>query len=237
MKQRVARLALGTLIALVFAALVALGTWQLERRSWKLALIAQVEQRLHAPPVAAPGPGAWGAIDDGDVYTRVVASGRYRAGADSFVQASTQLGPGYWVLTPLDTGKFTLLVNRGFVPPELRGKVAAPEGQVSVEGLLRVTEPGGGFLRSNDPAQDRWYSRDVAAIANKRGLENVAPYFIDAVEPRSGWPRGGLTVVRFRNNHLGYAFTWFGLAAGLLVMVAVARRWGREVHEAPPHDA
>ncbi|MDH2375548.1 SURF1 family cytochrome oxidase biogenesis protein, partial [Cobetia sp. 3AK] len=70
------------------------------------------------------------------------------------------------MLTPLDTGKFTLLVNRGFVPPELRGKVAAPEGEVSVEGLLRVTEPGGGFLRSNDPAQDRWYSRDVAAIAS-----------------------------------------------------------------------
>ena len=237
MKQRVARLALGTLIGLIFAALVALGIWQLERRSWKLALIAQVEQRLHAPPVAAPGPTAWGGIDDKDVYTRIVASGRYRHGADSFVQASTQLGPGYWVLTPLETGKFTLLVNRGFVPPQLRGKVPTPQGQVSVEGLLRVTEPGGGFLRSNDPAQDRWYSRDIGAIAVKRGLENVAPYFIDATAPRAGWPRGGLTVVRFRNNHLGYAFTWFGLAAGLLVTVGVARRWGREVQEAPPHDA
>ena len=237
MKQRVARLALGTLIALVFAALVALGIWQLERRSWKLALMAQVELRLHAPPVPAPGPEAWSSIDDKDVYTRVVASGSYRLGADSLVQASTQLGPGYWVLTPLDTGKFTLLVNRGFVPPELRGKVPAPQGRVSVEGLLRVTEPGGGFLRSNDPARDRWYSRDIEAIAAKRGLETVAPYFIDATEPRVGWPRGGLTVVRFRNNHLGYAFTWFGLAAGLLVMVGVARRWGREVQEAPPHDA
>jgi surfeit locus 1 family protein len=232
-KQRIARLALGTLIGLIFLALVALGIWQVERRSWKLALIAQVEQRLQAPPVAAPGPEAWPGIDADDVYTRVVVQGRYRPASDTFVQASTALGAGYWVLTPLDTGKFTLLVNRGFVPPALRGKVPPQQGQVAVTGLLRLSEPNGGFLRSNDPRADRWYSRDVAAIAARRGLTNVAPYLIDASEPRSGWPRGGLTVVTFRNNHLSYAFTWYGLAAGLLVMVAVARRWGKEPRQGP----
>jgi surfeit locus 1 family protein len=225
--RRVARLALGTLICLVFAALVALGVWQLERRSWKLALIAQVEQRLHAPPVAAPGPDRWPDIGDRDSYTRVVAQGRYRAGADTFVQATTALGGGYWVLSPLDTGAFTVLVNRGFVPPEMRGKAPPPKGPVRVEGLLRVTEPEGAFLRSNDPASGRWYSRDVAAIAAEHRLSNVAPYFIDASGPKTGFPRGGLTVVRFRNNHLGYALTWFGLAAGLLVMVFIVRRMGK----------
>jgi surfeit locus 1 family protein len=231
-KQRFARLALGALACLLFVAFVALGTWQLERRSWKLALIAQVEQRLHAPPVAAPGPRAWPGIDDNHVYMRLKARGRYRAGADTFVQASTALGAGYWVVTPLDTGNFTLLVNRGFVPPALRGKVLPPQGLVTVEGLLRLSEAGGGFLRSNDPAAERWYSRDVAAIAAHRGLQRVGPYFVDATGPSSGWPRGGLTVVRFRNNHLSYAFTWFGLAAGLLVMVAVARRWESEPRRA-----
>jgi surfeit locus 1 family protein len=225
--QRAARLALGTLVCLVFTALVALGVWQLERRSWKLALIAQVEQRLHAPPVAAPGPASWRGIGEDDVYTRVVAHGRFSPGADTYVQAITGLGGGYWVMTPLETGTFTLLVNRGFVPPALRGKAPLPEGLVTIEGLLRVSEPGGGFLRNNDPAADRWYSRDVAAIAAKRGLGQVAPYFVDASGPKTGWPRGGLTVVRFWNNHLSYAFTWFGLAAGLLVMVALVRRWGK----------
>jgi surfeit locus 1 family protein len=43
-----------------------------------------------------------------------------------------------------------------------------------------MTEPHGGFLRHNDPAANRWYSRDVQAIAAARGLTHVAPYFIDA---------------------------------------------------------
>ena len=38
--------------------------------------------------------------------------------------------------------------------------------------------PGGGFLRSNDPAQQRWHSRDVAAIAlalqHQRPLSRVS---------------------------------------------------------------
>jgi surfeit locus 1 family protein len=81
--------------------------------------------------------------------------------------------------------------------------------------LLRINEPGGGFLRRNDPANDLWYSRDVMAIGQARGLHDVAPFFIDAeaqIAP-TGWPRGGLTVVHFRNAHLSYVLTWFGLAA------------------------
>ena len=84
-------------------------------------------------------------------------------------------------------------------------------------GLVRLSEPGGGFLRSNDPANDRWYSRDVAAIGSARGWTDVAPYFVDAdASPAGqavpGQPVGGLTVVTFRNEHLVYALTWLALA-------------------------
>ena len=100
------------------------------------------------------------------------------------MQAATELGSGYWVMTPLqlaDGG--TVLVNRGFVLPEWRkaqaGAAQAP-AQASVTGLLRMGEPGSGFLRNNDPAANLWYSRDLPAIATARGLSDVAPYFIDA---------------------------------------------------------
>lgn len=211
------RRALAVGLAVLAAVLLAgLGVWQLERREWKLALIAQVDARLNAPPVPAPSSAS-----PGDAYTRVEAQGRWRPRADTYVQAVTDLGGGYWVLTPLDTAAGTILVNRGFVPAGQRGRVAVPSGQARVGGLLRLTEPGGGFLRSNDPAHERWYSRDVAAIGAARHLGRVAPYFIDADSKTSpGWPRGGLTVVRFRNNHLMYAFTWFGLA-GLAAWLAV----------------
>ncbi|WP_242416844.1 SURF1 family protein [Sphingomonas panni] len=211
--RSIRRILIGTLIGCVIAGLIGLGVWQLQRRVWKLDLIQRTEAMLRSPPVPAPPPASWAAITKDEVYRPVVVTGRYRPDADTYTQAATTLGGGFWVLTPLDTGRFTLLVNRGFVPPDRRGKVAPPTGTVTVRGLLRITEPGGGFLRSNVPAEDRWYSRDVAAIAAKRGLTDVAPYFVDAVaDPKVAWPRGGLTVVTFRNNHLVYALTWFGLA-------------------------
>ena len=135
-------------------------------------------------------------------------------------------------LTPLQSPAFTVLVNRGFVPQDRRSPATRPEGQVAgevtVTGLLRLSEPGGGYLRSNDPAGNRWYSRDVAAIAAAGKLGATAPFFIDAdATPNpGGLPVGGLTVVRFRNSHLSYALTWFALAGGLALAVAIARRRG-----------
>lgn len=221
-------LVFGCLIA-VIALLVALGIWQLERRTWKLALIAQTEARLKQVPIPAPGPGTdpagWDSIGSDDAYTPVIVHGRYRPDAGTYVQAVTALGGGFWVLTPFDTDRgFTVMVNRGFVPNDQRGKIRPSPELQSVRGLLRVSEPGGAFLRHNDAAGDRWYSRDIAAIATARRIGTVAPYFIDASEPRAGWPRGGLTVVSFRNSHLVYALTWFGLALLVAIMAWRVRR-------------
>jgi surfeit locus 1 family protein len=216
--------------AVVFAAL---GIWQVERRAWKLALIDRVGERVHAAPAAAPGRAAWADVTaERDEYRHVAAAGRFRTGDDTYVQAVTDLGPGFWVMTPLDLdGGGTLLVNRGFVPATGRTfmRPPPPSGEVRVTGLLRMSEPGGGFLRSNDAAADRWYSRDVAAIAARRQLGAVAPYFIDAdaVGSADAWPRGGLTVIHFRNAHLVYALTWFALAfLAVFGMVILWRRAG-----------
>ena len=226
MRGRGRRAALVAIGLAVIAGLVALGAWQLQRRSWKLALIAQVQARLAAAPVPAPGPAAWPAIDRTDAYRRLALDGRYRPQGSVRVQAVTDLGAGWWVLTPFDTDRgFTVLVNRGFIPADM-AMPAPPAGPQRIGGLLRVTEPGGAFLRSNDPAHGRWYSRDVAAIAAAQRLGAVAPYFV-AADRRSGpgWPRGGLTVVAFSNNHLVYALTWFGMAALLTgALVHLARR-------------
>lgn len=223
---------LAILAVLGVAALTALGVWQLERRVWKLQLIDQVEQRIHAAPVAVPSPETWPRINAADdAYLRVSAHGQFLNDRETLVQAVTDRGSGYWVITPLRTVQgFTVLVNRGFVPSDLRDPGKRKAGQVAgetvVTGLVRLTEPKGGFLRTNDPEADRWYSRDVAAIAVARGLSGVAPFFIDAdaAANPSGAPIGGLTVIVFPNNHMIYALTWFGLAFMLIgAMTFVAR--------------
>ena len=219
-------LALAVLLMIAFAAL---GVWQLQRLSWKLDLIAQVEARVHAEPESL---GALLARPPEDrAYRRVSVQGQFNHDAETRVQAVTELGGGYWVLTPLTTpdGQ-VLLINRGFVPTERADPQTRPQGQitgpVSVTGLARLTEPEGAFLRSNDPAGNRWYSRDVQAIAAARGLGPVAPVFLDAdaTPLPGGLPVGGLTVVAFRNTHLIYALTWFTLAGIAAAGVVVVRR-------------
>jgi len=228
--------AFGLLGVLVF---LGLGIWQLERRVWKLDLIARVDQRIHAPVVDAPGPATWADINAADYeYRHVRLTGQFQ-GDNTLVQAVTELGGGYWVLTPMRSGSgFTVVVNRGFVPQERKAEFeqenAALTAPATVDGLLRISEPGGGFLRSNDPAANRWYSRDVAAIAKAHGLTDVAPFFIDAgPSGPDSWPRGGLTVVKFRNAHLVYALTWFALAAMLAIALARPIFAGRRQREAP----
>ncbi|QIB36282.1 SURF1 family protein [Ancylobacter pratisalsi] len=197
-----------------------LGVWQVKRLFWKLDLIARVEARIHADPVAAPTPEAFAAEAASEAeYRRVGLSGHFLNDRETLVQAVTELGGGFWVLTPFVTTRgFIVLVNRGFVPPEKRAPESRAagtiEGPTSLTGLLRLSEPGGGFLRRNDPGHERWYSRDVAAISAARGLDGGAGYFVDAdrAAGMAGFPAGGLTVTRFSNNHLVYALTWFALA-------------------------
>jgi surfeit locus 1 family protein len=203
---------------LVFAALifVALGSWQVQRLFWKLDLIARVDARVHATSVAPPAAGQ---SPDDIEYLHVALTGSFDHSKEALVQAVTKLGPGYWVVTPLrlEDGR-TILINRGFVPPDKRDPATRAEsqtvGEAPVTGLVRLSEPGGGFLRENDPGGERWYSRDVEAIASSRDIQGAMPYFIDADATANpgGYPVGGLTVIQFPNSHLSYAFTWFVLA-------------------------
>jgi surfeit locus 1 family protein len=195
-----------------FVLFVALGTWQVKRRAWKLDLIARVEQRVHAPALPAPGPAQWPNVTAAaDEYRHVTATGTFLDSSQTLVQAVTDLGAGYWVLTPLrQVDGSVVLINRGFVPADDRGRVrpgaslgtrvvdgstaaavsTGGDGRPAVAtstvtGLLRMTEPRGAFLRHNNPAANQWYSRDVQAIAAARGLSQVAPYFIDAEANRT----------------------------------------------------
>jgi surfeit locus 1 family protein len=238
--RRLVAPALATLAAL--AILCSLGIWQVERLAWKEALIARVDQRLGAAPVPAPGPSAWAALDIAEAeYTPVRVTGTFDHAREFHLFISLGAphgrfgGVGYLVFTPLMTADgWTVLVNRGFVPADRKDPATRAEGQVAgpveVVGLLRQPERRQWYSASDDPARNLWYTRDLAAFVAALGLqpEQVAPYLIDAAAqplPPGGLPQGGETVVQFPNNHLGYAITWFGLAAALLgVFVVYARR-------------
>lgn len=223
---------------LALAILLGLGAWQLARKGEKEALIARIVSRSKAEPVAPPAD--WNPARDEFEHVRV--TGRFLNDRETLVhglaagETPGRALQGYYVITPFrraDGGM--VLVNRGFVPTELKAqgdrRDGLVEGDTTVVGLMRGSEARTMFVPAPDPVRNEWFHRDVPGIAAARGLPEAAPYLIEADAAPGGktWPRGGQLRVDLPNNHLQYAFTWFGIAACLLGVFAVFA-WKR-LHE------
>ena len=216
--------------ALVAAALVGLGFWQLQRLAWKEALIRTVAERTVAPPVPLPATRDWAGLDPADhEYRRVTATGRFDHAAEAHVYRplvearGPYRGAGDIVLTPFHlAGGGTVVVNRGFVPDARLDPATRAAGQVAgdltITGLMRAPQGRNSFTPADDPARNQWFTVDPAAVAARWGIADAAPFVIDedAGQAPGGLPQGGETVLEFPNSHLSYALTWFGLALGLL---------------------
>jgi len=226
------------LIAAAFIVLVALGTWQVQRLQWKEELLARIDQRIHSQPVSL------GEVEQrfehaGDIdYVPVVVSGSFRHAGERHLLSTWKGASGYNIYTPLelDDGRY-LFVNRGFVPFDRKEPSTRAEGQIEgrieLTGLARnpVSEKPSFVVPDNDLAKNVFYWKDLSAMTSSAGLPAsapVLPFFVDAgAAPNpGGLPVGGVTLVNLPNNHLQYAITWYGLAAGL-VAVSIAWFWRR----------
>ena len=227
-RRRLAGAAAATLIGA--ALLAGLGVWQLKRLAWKEALIAAADERAHAAPVALPPPEQWPALKPAEYeYRRVELEGAYDYARQKLLFGSLEDprgkfgGVGYYVMTPLTLpdGE-SVIVNRGFVPDDLKAQVDnGPRGEVKVIGLMRASEPRNFFTPADEPERALFFSRDPEALARAMQLGPHAPFVIDAEAGPDPLPEGGETRLTFVNNHLSYAFTWFGLAAALLGVFGV----------------
>jgi surfeit locus 1 family protein len=212
----------GVTIAVLIAAaiLIGLGVWQLQRLQWKLALIAEVNGHMAAAPISLDAALAMNM--DAVQYRRVALSGHFDNAKEAYVFTTDANGtPVYHVLTPfqLDDGR-VLMVDRGYVPKEMLVPATRRpiDDETRLVGVWRVPDAPGAFTPVPDAVHRIWYSRDLQSIAAADNIRLAAPALIeaDAAPNPGGWPRGGQTVVSFRNEHLSYAITWFGLAAGLI---------------------
>jgi surfeit locus 1 family protein len=220
------------LAAAAFAVLVGLGTWQLQRLAWKEGLIARIEARAKAGPVSLPAALAqW--RETGEVeYLRVRIEGRFRHAGERHLYALRAGRAGWRIVTPLATGGGAIvLVDRGFVPNELKAPAARREGQVEGEvaivGLARAPEVRGLFTPDNDAAANSWFWRDLDAMGRSvlgpDERQRLVPFFVEAeaAPVPGGWPQGGVTRLDLPNRHLEYALTWYGLAAALAAVFTV----------------
>nr|WP_206116895.1 SURF1 family protein [Rhizobium laguerreae] len=232
----------GILVLIALAILISLGTWQVERLYWKEGLIADIAARQAASPVPLADIEAMAAAGGDIEYRKVTATGRYINNKERHFFATWRGQTGFYVYTPLELADGRILfVNRGFVPydnkePEMRmqGQLT---GEQTVTGLAREKLPGkpSWVVPNNDVAKNIFYWKDLDVMAESVGLEkaSVIPFFVDAdsTPNPAGLPIGGVTQVDLPNDHLQYAFTWYGLAAVLVVVVAIS--WFRKGAKTP----
>jgi len=239
-RPRIAGFALFTLV--LIAAFVALGLWQLQRRTAKHALVAALTERLAAAPVALPPSAQWSTLNPArDEFRRVTFTATYAALPDAMVYSSGSAvrkdasGPGTWAFLParLPSGE-TIVIDAGFVENTMQDRSVEDRAvkklvtgePVMLTGYLRFPEEKGWLTPAEDRAKRVWFVRDHQAIATTLGWGAVAPFYIDLElpVPENAIPRPGPLDVHLKDDHLQYAITWFSLAVAVLIAFGV---WAR----------
>jgi surfeit locus 1 family protein len=209
--------------AFVLAALIALGTWQLQRLHWKQDLIARVEARVSAEPIPFDEAVRRAEAGENMEYAPVAITGRIDPARAADVFGTYDGEAGVYTFVPLSSADEKVYVNEGFTPQDMAATTPPPaEAEEKVTGLFRYAEepapPASWFRPAGKSVDGLWFVRDPQAFAAEAGSVSP-PFYIDrfAVEGRD-WPKGGTTRLEFSNRHLEYALTWYGLAGALIAV-------------------
>ncbi len=225
--------------AAMIALCIGLGVWQLERRAEKHALIAALDARIGAAPIALPPPSEWHALNAAhDEFRRVTFTATYLKQPDVMVYSAGSAvredvsGPGTWAFLParLASGE-TVVIDTGFVANTMQersvedravNKLVTGE-PVTLTGYLRFPERAGWLTPAENHDKRLWFTRDHLAMAKALGWGEVAPFYIDLETPvpANNIPQPGPLTPHLRDEHMQYAITWFSLAAALLIAFAV----------------
>lgn len=232
-KSRIGAVLVFLILAAVFAILIILGSWQMKRLEWKETLLTNIEQRLASNPISLPALLQISNAGEEFEYQRVSVKGVFDHTKERHFFATHNGFSGYYVYTPLMGDFGAIFINRGFVPFDFKEPINRSQGQidgaVTVTGLARkmLDEKPSSVVPENDPDKNIYYWKDLRSMAQTTGLSFDDPkllkLFIDADETSNpgGFPQGGVTIIDLPNNHLQYAFTWYGLAATLLCIVVI----------------
>lgn len=224
------------ILAAIPATAFILGCWQVQRLGWKTDLIARFEDRLTFPPLELPlriDPEAAKGFD----YRRVYATGVLRHDQEMLIGPRILDGEeGYTVVTPLERkdargNVHKILCCRGWIKKDTAAQWfrkkngALPEGEVRIEGLLRIPAKGNMFTPKNEPEKGKWFFPSVEEMAEWSGSqpiwveETMVPDLLTNYEREpKGIPIGRPPTVNLRNNHTQYIFTWYALSLATSVM-------------------
>ena len=195
------------------AILVWLGMWQVQRLAWKEGVLAEIDARIVAAPVALPATPD----PQADRYLPVSATGTVGPDVLRVLVSRKQVGAGYRLITRLETDTRPVLLDLGFIKVD-QPLPPLPEGALSVTGNLHWPDDRNSSTPDNDPEGNLWFARDLDQMAQAL---NTEPVLVVAREisvtdlPVTPLPVDSASI---SNDHLEYAITWFSLAVIWAIM-------------------
>ncbi len=198
------------------AILISLGVWQMQRLAWKEGILAQIEAKISADPVALPLLPT----KEADQYLPVTLTGTFTGEGLDVLVSRKEIGAGFRVIAVMETDGRRVLIDRGFLRDEDRAapRPGAQAGAVTINGNFLWPVEVDSFTPPPDPKTGLWFARDLPAMAKALNTEPllVVQWTSSLDDPKvEAMP---VDTTNIPNDHLGYAIQWFGLAAVWLGM-------------------
>jgi len=187
--------------------LILLGSWQIQRLSWKQNILSEIELTTTATPNQLPGNESI----TKNQYMPVIATGEILASEVHVLMSLKYKGPGYRVISAFDLGHRKVLLDQGFMPLGAKGTLSKP-WRANVIGNLYWPDEIDSFTPKPDLTKEIWFARDVTTIASKLGTDSVMIVARSISPQRPELMTLPITPERIPNNHFQYALTWFSLA-------------------------
>ena len=143
-----------------FIILLLLGSWQVQRLSWKSNLISNYNNNFEKAPIT---------LNDlfkdrqNNKYRRIVIYGKYDHANEIRIIGKTYEGnAGFHIITPfiLENNRI-IYINRGWVPKKYVDKstrvFSLLEGNIKITGLVRLPQKKGYFVPENEPENGFWF--------------------------------------------------------------------------------
>mgnify|MGYP001271078122 CR=1 FL=1 len=216
---------MNTCVILAFSILMALGTWQVDRLGQKQELLRKIQRvsenttNLNFINIDEDSLDDW-------LYRKIEIHGDFIDQESLFVFTHLSEprgkfgGAGYWVLNPFKSNEGNIIIiNRGFIPQNTLNDFMSNSHKYkknTITGYVRKFEKTNLFTPNTNIDERILYLFEKSEIKKMFRIKNIEPYFIDQVDQYNGLPQSNETQLKFPNNHLSYAITWYGLATALL---------------------
>ena len=196
---------------------LALGTWQVIRLNWKIELINSIEQSLKSEPVDFNGSNPIN-------FKKIKFEGILDNSKIIYLYSLNENGePGFDIVNPISINNKSYLINRGWIPRELKLKKYLSTN-TKFEGILKLKSKYNYFKPENNLKTNYWFTLKDEDLLNYTGKE-FSPFIINNISKQNEiYPKSKQVGANISNNHLKYALTWFSLAVSIFLIYLYFRK-------------